>query len=305
MPKVEIDLGVLKNICFVVMPFNPTFDREYAEVIRPAIEEAGLESVRADELKSKPQVIVDIWKAIRSARVVVADVTGMNTNVFYELGIAHTLGKSVIIITRNQEDVPFDVRGLRYRHYNVGDPFWGRELREALAKMISDVISEEDYGSVFDSTTFVGDLTYEKSKEMRSKVSQPYHNVEGVWIGNFVQEQPPEYDHQCTLTLSQKGEKLSGKMVITIAHSVDEAISIVEEILAGSIVDDKVSLNGVSYSYVNEADPNPANYNLDGFSLNVSPSGTEMRGTFQDINGKNSGPAKLRLVPEKSTKNGG
>jgi hypothetical protein len=47
------------------------------------------------------------------SRVVICDCTGRNPNVFYEIGIAHTLGREVILITQNPEDIPFDLRHLR------------------------------------------------------------------------------------------------------------------------------------------------------------------------------------------------
>ena len=56
----------------------------------------------------------------------IADCTGRNPNVFYEIGIAHTLGRDVILITQNEADVPFDLRHLRYVQYlNNGE---GREV---------------------------------------------------------------------------------------------------------------------------------------------------------------------------------
>ena len=109
MVKVEIDLGNLTNSCFVIMPFSPTYETEYERIIRPAVEAAGLACIRADEIYSKPQITADIWKSLRAARIVIAELTGKNSNVLYEVGLAHALGKPVIIITRNEDDVPFDL----------------------------------------------------------------------------------------------------------------------------------------------------------------------------------------------------
>jgi nucleoside 2-deoxyribosyltransferase len=52
-----------------------------------------------------------------SASLTVADCTGRNPNVFYEIGLAHALGKPVILITQNSEDIPFDVTHIRYIQY--------------------------------------------------------------------------------------------------------------------------------------------------------------------------------------------
>ena len=66
-------IGQLVNSCFVIMPFSAIFDSEYSYVIKPAIEATGLSSVRADQIYSKPQIMADIWKALRSSRFVIAE----------------------------------------------------------------------------------------------------------------------------------------------------------------------------------------------------------------------------------------
>ena len=63
-------------------------------------------------------MIRDIWRAIGAAQFIIADVTGRNPNVFYELGIAHTLGKDVILITQDSGDIPFDLTHLRHIQYD-------------------------------------------------------------------------------------------------------------------------------------------------------------------------------------------
>ncbi len=95
-----------------VNALQPIYDTEYKRVIQPAVEATGLECVRGDEIYSKPKITDDIWKSLRAARVVIAELTGRNSNVFYELGLAHAIGKPAIILTRNEEDVPFDLKGL-------------------------------------------------------------------------------------------------------------------------------------------------------------------------------------------------
>lgn len=118
-PVININLGNLENSCFVVMPFKPMFKTQYENIIRPAIKESGLECVRGDEIYSKPRIVDDIWKSIRSARVIIAELTGKNPNVLYEVGLAQAIGKPLIIITRNEDDVPFDLKSLRYLFYDT------------------------------------------------------------------------------------------------------------------------------------------------------------------------------------------
>jgi hypothetical protein len=151
--KVEIELGDLTDTCFVIMPFTSLFNEEYKGIIRPAIELAGLKCVRPDEIYSKPQVTSDIWKALRSSRIVIAELSGKNINVFYELGLAHALGKPTIIITRNEKDVPFDLKALRYLYYDINNPAWGDNLKNNLKEMILAVLKGSEYGEVFDDIT--------------------------------------------------------------------------------------------------------------------------------------------------------
>jgi hypothetical protein len=90
---------------------------------------------RADELSSTRAVMDDIWKGICNSGVLVADCTGKNPNVFYEIGISHTVGQPVILITQNRADVPFDISFLRYISYEAttrGLATLSRQLRKTL-----------------------------------------------------------------------------------------------------------------------------------------------------------------------------
>jgi hypothetical protein len=121
------------DTCFVMMPFGQWMDAYYREIYVPAIREAGLEPVRADELFSTGSVIEQIWEQISRAKVLLADLTGKNANVFYELGLAHAANKPVVFTTGTLEDVPFDLRHLRVAVYDIRDPAWGEKLKSTLA----------------------------------------------------------------------------------------------------------------------------------------------------------------------------
>jgi hypothetical protein len=64
-----------------------------------------------------PAIIQDIVSLIDRSRVVVCDCTGRNPNVFYEIGIAHTLGREVVLLAQSASDIPFDLRHLRHLQY--------------------------------------------------------------------------------------------------------------------------------------------------------------------------------------------
>lgn len=130
----------MDNCCFVVMPFGVEFDRIYRYIYQPAIKEAGLEPLRADDIYDNQPIIQDIKQSIQNATLVLADVTGRNANVNYELGIAHGLGKEVIIVTSNQNDVPSDYRHLRYLSYNPTGIDWNQKLSVDLVRTLKTVL---------------------------------------------------------------------------------------------------------------------------------------------------------------------
>ena len=125
------------DLCFVLMPFHEPFDAIYDEHIKPVLEKK-FRPRRADTIFRSSEIIEDIWEYINKAKFIIADVTGKNPNVFYELGIAHTVGKEVFIITQNDEDVPFDVKHRRFFKYsNDGDGL--QKLQDNLQKAIQEL----------------------------------------------------------------------------------------------------------------------------------------------------------------------
>jgi hypothetical protein len=97
-----------------------------------------MEALRADELFSTGTVIEQIWEQIQKAKILLADLTGKNANVFYELGLAHAAHKPVVFTSGNLEDVPFDLRHLRVVIYDVRDPFWGEKLKKSLTAFLKN-----------------------------------------------------------------------------------------------------------------------------------------------------------------------
>ena len=129
------------DTCFVMQPFAAPLGDYYEKLYKPAIEKAGLHPVRADaEIFGAGKIIDQVWRGISSARVLVAELTTRNPNVFYELGLAHALEKPVVLISSNEGDVPFDLQHIRVIYYNVTDPFWGQKLIEKVAENILSAI---------------------------------------------------------------------------------------------------------------------------------------------------------------------
>ncbi len=130
-----------EGLCFVLMPFKPSFNRLYRDKIKPTVEACGFKCLRADDLFSPTPILEDIWVQICKSKVILADVTGRNPNVFYEIGIAHTVGKPVIIITQDKADIPFDVSQFRYFLYS--DDAAGRDtLCDNITSALGSIIKE-------------------------------------------------------------------------------------------------------------------------------------------------------------------
>ena len=108
------DFLINEQMVFVLSPFTDPFNTIYEDHIKPSIESIGrFNCSRADDIYDNRPIMEDIWRCINEAKILISELTGRNANVFYETGIAHTIGKEVILITQSMEDVPFDLRHLR------------------------------------------------------------------------------------------------------------------------------------------------------------------------------------------------
>lgn len=104
---------------FVLMPFAEEFKDVYQFLILEVLDKAGYTVIKADDIKSQSNIMSDIVKGIITSDLIVADLTGSNPNVYYELGIAHALDKKVILITQEINELPFDLRSYRVVGYSV------------------------------------------------------------------------------------------------------------------------------------------------------------------------------------------
>jgi hypothetical protein len=122
----------------VLMPFDQSFDDAYQLGIREACQSAGWDCSRVDEQVFSGLIIERIYAEIISADLIIADMTGRNLNVFYEVGYAHALKKRVVLLTRAAEDIPFDLSGHRHIVYA------GRiaTLRSELSKELVSILAE-------------------------------------------------------------------------------------------------------------------------------------------------------------------
>ena len=123
---VRRDIPVDQQMVFVLTPFHEE-SAETFELIKRTVEDLGFRCVRGDEEFQSANILAHILQMMVRSRLVIANISGRNPNVFYELGIAHAIGKPTLLLAQIGEPVPFDVSAIRvllYRNH--------RQLAESL-----------------------------------------------------------------------------------------------------------------------------------------------------------------------------
>ena len=146
--------------CFIIMPFGShhkdpdgarKLDQIYNEWIKPAVESVKipkkkneyLNCHRADKEVRPGDIITHIIEQLVDSCIVIADLTGQNPNVFYELGVRHTVRNNTILISENLDDIPFDLRGLRAIPYKY-DPENMLKFKKKLKESLEAIITEQE-----------------------------------------------------------------------------------------------------------------------------------------------------------------
>jgi len=130
--------------CFIVMPFSQKWSSDVHRVLAGACQAACVRPVRGDDLFTPTDILEDIWQGINAADFVIADITGRNPNVLYELGIAHTLAKPVVVISREAADIPIDLATRRVILYGRAGVDWREDLADKISQAVAGIV--RDYG---------------------------------------------------------------------------------------------------------------------------------------------------------------
>ncbi|MBF0452522.1 MAG: hypothetical protein HQK75_17605 [Candidatus Magnetomorum sp.] len=132
----EADIKTDKKLVFFLTPFNKDFESTF-EVIRKVCHQVDLKCLRGDEEFIKSDIFSHILKNIVRANIVIANIDGRNSNVFYELGLAHALDKNTILIAKTKDELPIDVKSkymILYKNFKELET----ELKNQLLKIYSD-----------------------------------------------------------------------------------------------------------------------------------------------------------------------
>ena len=142
------------------MPFKPEFDDLYELGIKPACVAAGAECARVDEQIFNEEVLARTYRQIERADLVLGEMSDQNPNVYFEVGYAKGQRKNVLLVTRDADGLPFDLRG--YRHLVYGGK---------IAQLRADV--EENVRALLDPS-----------------VDDGPHPIAGLWTGDIVAKHP-------------------------------------------------------------------------------------------------------------------
>lgn len=182
-----MDKNLENKKCFVIMPFGEKVDPEgkpidfdmiYKDFIKDAVEDLGIECVRCDEIAEAGWIHSKMFRHIFDADVAVVDITLLNPNVFYELGIRHSLKKYVtVLIRRAGTPSPFNIQGFQMLEYKLEDPENIKNGKKKIGEFIKNGLKSQGVDSpvyeVLDNLK-----VEEKSKRLNSKETYMYGFVD-------------------------------------------------------------------------------------------------------------------------------
>lgn len=131
-----------KSDILVLMPFSLEIKPVYEDHMKAVAAKLGMSITRADDFFTSERIMDEIWTAMLNATILIADCTGRNPNVFYEIGLAHAIGKPTILITQHADDVPFDLRHRRYIEYAY-TPRGMKEFEVTLERAVKTITTED------------------------------------------------------------------------------------------------------------------------------------------------------------------
>jgi nucleoside 2-deoxyribosyltransferase len=222
---------------FVIMPFDSEFDAVYTDLLSKPLEDAGFNVSRADDVDTRQNVLADVVRGIADADLVVADLTTLNANVFYELGLAHAMGIPTVLVAHQDaaEEIPFDLRQYRTEWYDTHFQRAGA-IVEALHKLgVAHTQEQIVFGSPVSDYLPGAD---KPAARARRKVpsSPPAH--EGGDSGQEGDEDSEEsdrglleYDDEVTAASQEFGEVAERFSAATAKHST-EVTALTEQISA-------------------------------------------------------------------------
>lgn len=168
---------------FVLMPFGKNLSLNYHKFIEAPLKEKGFMIQRADDIFRPTSIIDDIKTLISNADIIIAELTGKNPNVFYELGIAHQQEKYVILICQEKEDVPFDLSHIRTIFYKPNPSGYSKLINNIL-KYMDVYISEKNFNDDNLTVNFRGEQILKSDahviKMLENQINEAFEIVDYI-----------------------------------------------------------------------------------------------------------------------------
>ena len=146
--------------CFFITPIGlkDSAERQRSDdllhVLRPLLDQLGYDMTRADEDPDPGQIMPQVLDSIANADVVIADVSGRNPNVYYELAVAHAARRPTVIIQEKDENLPFDIADMRAISYDLSRPPTTSAMAEAVRRAVVAAQSGRQLRNPLDELTF-------------------------------------------------------------------------------------------------------------------------------------------------------
>lgn len=198
-----------KPSCFIIMPFDKEYDQVYKDCIAPLVErKLGMECVRIDDWPSCKMTVIDNIKTeIGQCLFAIADLSMDRPNVYYEIGLAHAIGKDVVFIKNKQLgdlNIPFDISPWHAFVYDM-DATSYKNLFKKVVKMIQRDFPDE----------------MKALHPKKKKATNNHCAIIGSWKGEYQIEQDGKFaTHEVELTIVSKGRVFEAFTKIVINHNV-------------------------------------------------------------------------------------
>lgn len=172
----EGSVGLVKR-CFVVSPIGDAgtdirknADQLYQHIIKPVCEKCGFSAHRVDEFNTSGSITQEILDALNEYELVIADLTGHNPNVFFEIGYRTKSQKPIIHLKRKNEVIPFDVSAIRTFEYDLTDLDMVTATKDRLEQVILNFRYDEGKETKKNSVSFENNMIVASLNDIQYKI---------------------------------------------------------------------------------------------------------------------------------------
>jgi hypothetical protein len=140
--------NVRQQSMFLIMPYGEAWSDDVHDTVCQAATDSCWTVSRGDRRFSHQDLLLNIWAEVCRSEIVLADITSHTPNVLYEIGLAHAIGKPVVLLLQEGERIPFDLSVQRTIFYNPSAPGWKAALAQSICRLLEALDAERpDAGS--------------------------------------------------------------------------------------------------------------------------------------------------------------